>query len=197
MDILRAMTTATNSINPLVKLAIEFGPLAAFLLAYFKAGIFWATGVFMVAITIAVAAAWILEKRVPVMPLVTGIFVLIFGGVTLYLQDEFFFKIKPTVVNTLFGLALLTGYFMKRYFLRNLLGHAMNLQMEGWRKLTIRWIFFFFALAVLNEIVWRNFSTDAWVNFKVFGIMPLTMIFMAAQFPLIKRYFVEDEAGAD
>ncbi len=185
-------------INPLAKLAVDIGPLIVFFFTNAKAGIFWATGAFMVAIVIAVVVAWTVEKRLPILPLVTAGFVLVFGGATLILQDELFIKLKPTIINSMFAIALFVGLMMKRYFLRNVVGHAMKLQDEGWRQLTIRWIGFFIVLAILNEIVWRNFDTDAWVNFKVFGILPLTMLFTALQIPLFKRYFIEEkEVTAD
>jgi len=174
-------------------LAIDVGPLVVFFIANAKAGIFYATGAFMVAIVVALALAWQLEKRLPVMPLVTAVFVLVFGGLTLILADETFIKLKPTIVNSLFAIILLVGVAMKKYFLRNVVGHAMKLEDHGWRLLTFRWIGFFFFLAILNEFVWRNYSTDIWVNFKVFGIMPLTMVFTALQIPLIKRYYIDEE----
>lgn len=172
----------------LLKLLVEVGPLVVFFVMNARAGIFWGTGAFMVAIIISLIASRILFGRVPVMPLVTGVFVLVFGGLTLWLQDEQFIKIKPTLVNALFAGALFTGLLAGRSLLKIVFGEVFRLTDEGWRKLTLRWAFFFTFLAVLNEVVWRSFSTDVWVSFKVFGIMPLTMIFAIAQMGLLKQH---------
>jgi intracellular septation protein len=139
-------------------------------------------------------ASWILIRRVPIMPLVTGVVVLIFGGLTLYLQDEHFIKLKPTIVNLLFAGTLLGGLMFGKSFLEIVFDSAFDLTEEGWRKLTFRWGLFFLFLAVLNEVVWRNFSTDFWVAFKVWGVFPLTFLFALCQFPLIQRY---DSAKSD
>ncbi|MES0402896.1 MAG: septation protein A [Hyphomicrobium sp.] len=172
----------------LLKLLVEVGPLVVFFVMNARAGIFWGTGAFMVAIIISLIASRILFGRVPVMPLVTGVFVLVFGGLTLWLQDEQFIKIKPTLVNALFAGALFTGLLAGRSLLKIVFGEVFRLTDEGWRKLTLRWAFFFTFLALLNEVVWRSFSTDVWVSFKVFGIMPLTMIFAIAQMGLLKQH---------
>ncbi|MHA1574127.1 MAG: septation protein A [Alphaproteobacteria bacterium] len=172
----------------LLKLLVEVGPLVVFFVMNARAGIFWGTGGFMVAIVISLIASRILFGRVPVMPLVTGVFVLVFGGLTLWLQDEQFIKIKPTLVNALFAGALFTGLLVGRSLLKIVFGEVFRLTDEGWRKLTFRWACFFTFLAVLNEVVWRSFSTDVWVSFKVFGIMPLTMIFAIAQMGLLKQH---------
>ncbi len=172
----------------LLKLAIELGPLAVFFLTNSRAGIFWGTGAFMVATLISLFASRAVFGRIPTMPLVTGFFVLVFGGLTLLLQDELFIKMKPTIVNTLFAIILLGGLAYGRSLLLYLFGEVFRLTPEGWRRLTFRWAMFFVFLAVLNEIVWRNFSTDFWVSFKVFGIMPLSMVFAIAQVGLLKRY---------
>jgi intracellular septation protein len=182
------MTQPNHAANPLLKLAIEAGPLAVFFIANARGGIFVATAAFMIAIAAALAASWWLERKLPTLPLVTGVFVLVFGGLTLWLQDELFIKLKPTIVNGLFALILFGGLAFGRPFLKPLLGAALELTDEGWRKLTWRWAWFFVALAVANEVVWRMFTTDAWVNFKVFGILPLTIAFSLAQLPLINRY---------
>ncbi|MBV38527.1 MAG: septation protein A [Rhodospirillaceae bacterium] len=174
--------------NPLLKLALEIGPLALFFLTNAKAGIFWATAVFMVAILVSLTINWLLERRVPTLPLVTGIFVLVFGGLTLILQDELFIKLKPTIVNTLFAVILFGGLFWGKSFLKSLMGSMFRMTDLGWRMLTIRWALFFVLLAVLNEIVWRNTSTDTWVSFKVFGIMPLTILFSLSQLPAMNRH---------
>lgn len=172
----------------LLKLLVEVGPLVVFFVMNARAGIFWGTGAFMVAIVISLIASRILFGRVPVMPLVTGVFVLVFGGLTLWLQDEQFIKIKPTLVNALFAGALFTGLLTGRSLLKIVFGEVFRLTDEGWRKLTFRWACFFMFLAVLNEVMWRSFSTDVWVSFKVFGIMPLTMIFAIAQMGLLKQH---------
>ena len=149
----------------------------------------------MVAIAISLGVNWALVRRVPILPLVTGVLVLVFGGLTLLLQDELFIKLKPTIVNTLFAVILLGGIAFGKSFLKSLLGEMFSMSDEGWRILTIRWALFFVFLAVLNEIVWRNFSTDAWVSFKVFGIMPLTVVFSMSQLPTMNRYRTADQDG--
>ena len=176
-----------------IRLVTEAGPLVVFFLANWRAGIFWATGLFMAATAIALAVSYALERRVPVMPFVSGVFVLVFGALTLWLQDELFIKVKPTIVNLLFAGILAGGFLTGRYFLKMITG--LSLEDIGWRKLTVRWIGFFILLAVLNEVIWRNFSTDFWVNFKLFGIMPLTFAFALSQIPLIKRHYVDEAKG--
>ena len=175
-------------INPLIKLALEFAPLALFFLANSRFGIFIATGVFMVAILVSLIVSYALTKTLPIMALVSAAVVLVFGGLTLALHDDLFIKMKPTILNTLFGLVLLGGLAFKKPLLPLVLDQVLSLTQAGWRKLTLRWAVFFFVLAALNEIVWRNFSTDVWVNFKVFGTMPLTLLFALSQTPLILRH---------
>ena len=181
--------------NPILKLAIEVGPLLAFLIANTRWGIITGTGVFMAATVVSLAASLSLFRRLPLVPLVTAVFVLFFGGLTIFLNDDFFIKIKPTVVNTLFGVLLLGGVAMNRLVMKPLLGTVLTLTDEGWRKLSVRLALFFFLLAILNEIVWRNVSTDMWVNFKVFGMMPLTILFSFSQLPLLTRYRPQEETG--
>jgi intracellular septation protein len=180
-----------KELNPLLKLVLELGPLAVFFFANARIPgddrLFWATGLFMGAVVIALAISFVLIRRLPVMPLVSGIVVLVFGGLTLWLQDETFIKMKPTIVNTLFGGILLGGLAFGRSLLGYVFDSVFRLTDNGWRTLTFRWGIFFLVLAVLNEIVWRNFSTDTWVSFKVFGIMPLTLLFTFSQLPLINR----------
>lgn len=190
------MSNTANNVsapNPLLKLALEIGPLALFFLTNARAGIFWATAVFMVAIVISLLVTWLRERRLPTLPLVTGIFVLVFGGLTLVLQDELFIKLKPTIVNTLFAVILFGGLFWGKSFLKSLMGSMFQMTDQGWRLLTFRWAMFFVLLAVLNEIVWRNTSTDTWVSFKVFGIMPLTILFSISQLPAMNRHRLPDE----
>lgn len=179
---------------PLLKFVLELGPLAVFFLTNNRYDIFVATGAFMAATVISLIASRILLKKIPVMPLVTGAFILVFGSLTLYLQDDVFIKMKPTIVNLLFAAALGTGLFFGRSLMKILLGEVIKLKDEGWRKLTTRWAYFFLLLAILNEIVWRSFSTDSWVAFKTFGIMPLTMIFMLAQIGLLQKYQLPEDA---
>ena len=172
----------------LLKLAVEVGPLVVFFVVNARAGIFWGTGVFMGATVASLIASRILFGRVSVMPLVTGVCVMVFGGLTLWLQDDHFIKIKPTIVNALFAGALFIGLFAGQSLLRVIFGEVFRLTDEGWRKLTLRWAFFFVFLAVLNEVMWRSFSTDTWVSFKVFAVMPLTMAFAVAQVGLLRQY---------
>ena len=182
--------------NPYLRLLIEAGPLGAFFLANAKAGIMVGTAVFMAATVVALMASWHLERRVPVMPVVGAGFVLVFGGLTLWLNDDLFIKLKPTLVNLLFATVLFVGHFMRRNLLKHVLGSVLNLTDEGWRILALRWACFFVVLAVLNEAVWRTMSTDDWVNFKVFGIMPLTLLFSMLQTPFIMRHQVADDKAA-
>ena len=200
-----------KEISPLLKMALELGPLVLFFLAnsrgealmerypalaVFSEPIFLATAVFMVAVIISLSASLAITGRLAIMPLVTGIVVMIFGGLTLVLQDELFIKLKPTIVNILFGSILLGGLYFGRSLLGYVFSDAFRLTAEGWRILTLRWGLFFFALAILNEIVWRNFSTDFWVAFKVWGIMPLTIVFTLFQMPLITRHAAEEGSGS-
>jgi len=176
-----------------VRPALEIGPLVIFFLANSRFGLMTGTAAFVVATAIALPLNWYLEKRLPVMPLVSGVFVLVFGGLTLALDDEFFIQIKPTIVNLLFAFCLTLGLFLGRNFLKILFGSVFVLDDEGWRILTIRWIGFFIVLAILNEITWRFFSKDFWVSFKLFGAMPLTLLFSFAQLPLIKRHWAGEK----
>jgi intracellular septation protein len=205
----------TNPHGALLKLTLEMGPLLLFFVAnsqpaWFrpmvapllpavlldgdKAGIFTATVLLMASVVITVVAAHQLTGRLPLMPMITAAAVLLFGALTLLFQDDVFIKMKPTVVNLIFGSILLGGLAFGKLLLPLVLDSVMQLSEEGWRKLTLRWGVFFFALAMLNEIVWRSQSTAIWAQFKVFGIMPLTMAFALAQVPLILRYETKSEA---
>ncbi len=175
----------------LLKLAIELGPLLVFFGTNAAAGIYAGTAAFMAATVISLCAAWFSYHKVPVMPLVSGVIVLVFGGLTLYLRDDTFIKLKPTIVYTMFAALLAAGLMWKKPMLELLFGPMFTLTEKGWRKLTVRWAVFFAAMAVLNEIVWRNFSTDVWVSFKAFGFLPLTFLFAIAQMPLMQRHGTE------
>ena len=195
------------AVNPLLKLVLELGPLMVFFFANARGEwlaerfpaltelggpIFIATGLFMAATAIALSVSWILTRTLPMMPLVSGVIVFVFGGLTLWLQDATFIKMKPTIVNSLFAAVLLGGLAFGKSLLGYVFDSAFRLDAEGWRKLTFRWGLFFVFLAVLNEIVWRNFSEDTWVAFKVWGTMPITVAFTLAQMPLIMRHSVDE-----
>ncbi len=174
------------------KLLIDIGPLAIFFIFYTRSGLQEAILPLMIATVIAVIISYVLERKIPIMATMGAGIVLIFGGLTIYFNDEIFIKMKPTIINAVFAIILYGGVLLKKPLLKYLLGAALKLEEEGWRILTQRWIAFFIALAVLNEIVWRTQTTDFWVNFKVFGILPITFIFTMTQFPLIKKYQVEE-----
>jgi intracellular septation protein len=201
--------TAKPQINPVLKFALDLGPLLLFFLANARpalfepwlapfipaavatgerSGIFVATAVFMVAILAALAVSYVLTRRLPVMAVVSAIVVLVFGGATLFFQNESFIKLKPTIIYLLFAGTLFGGLIFRKPLLAMVFDQMFHLTDEGWSKLTVRWALFFLALAVLNEIVWRTQSTDTWVAFKVFGVMPLTFIFAALQYPLLMKY---------
>ena len=211
----RQITVAKqNEINPILKFALELGPLLVFffanskgeqlaeqfpILASFGGPIFIATGLFMIAMVISLGLSLLLTRTLPIMPLVTLAVVLVFGGLTLYLQDDTFIKMKPTIVNALFAAVLLIGLYFGKSLLAYVFESAFKITDEGWRILTLRWGLFFIFLAVLNEVVWRNFSTDFWVSFKVWGTMPITMIFAMFQMTIVTRYALpeEDEESAE
>ncbi|HWW47400.1 MAG TPA: septation protein A [Xanthobacteraceae bacterium] len=185
-----------NKPHPMFKLATELGPLVIFFLANAKFGLFAATGAFMVAIVAAIAASYVATRHVPIMALVTAAIVLVFGTLTLVLHDETFIKLKPTIVYALFSATLFGGMIFGRSLIAVMFDQMFNLTAEGWRILTMRWAVFFAVMAVVNEVVWRTQSNDFWVGFKLFGFMPMTMIFAMAQMPLINR-FSRDPATAE
>jgi intracellular septation protein len=188
---------AKNQPHPLFKLATELGPLIVFFVANAKFNLFVATGAFMVAIVAAMIASYVVVKHVPIMALVTAVIVLVFGTLTLVLHDETFIKVKPTIIYGLFAAILGGGLLFGRSFIAIMFDQMFNLTPEGWRALTLRWALFFFAMALLNEAIWRTQSTDFWVTFKAFGVIPLTMVFAVAQMPLIKRYSIEPATLAE
>lgn len=196
-----------KEMNPLLKLALEVGPLMVFFFANARGEwlaarfpvlsdlggpLFIATGLFMAATAIALATSWALVRTLPIMPLISGVIVFVFGGLTLWLHDETFIKMKPTIINTLFGLVLLGGLVFGKSLLGYVFDSAFRLDADGWRKLTLRWGLFFLFLAIANEVVWRLFSTDTWVAFKVWGIMPITLVFTMSQMPLIMKHSLEE-----
>jgi intracellular septation protein len=178
----------TSKVHPLMRVVIEFGPLGVFFASYFFWNLMVATAAFIPAMLISLSLSIWLERRIPLMPLVTTIVVVIFGGLTLILNDDTFIKMKPTIVNSLFAFALFVGLAFGRAFLKYLFGPVFQLDDEGWKKLSFRWAFFFIFLAILNESVWRTQTESFWVSFKVFGTMPITIIFALAQLPLIQKH---------
>jgi intracellular septation protein len=180
--------------NPQVRrLALDLGPLLIFFAAFRFMGIFAATGAFMAAVLVALALSYALEKRLSPMPLLTAVLVVVFGGLTLYLKNDVFIKMKPTVLYGIFGTVLLGGLAFNRLFVKYVFAQAFELDETGWKKLTVRWGVFFLALAVLNELVWRNTSTSTWVSFKVWGIIPLIFLFALAQTPLMIKHQADRE----
>ena len=183
-----------KQLNPVLKLVLDIGPLVLFFAANAKFGIFAATGVFMAAVLIALLITYYMTRHIAVMPVVTAIVVLIFGGLTLVLHDELFIKLKPTIIYVLFGSTLMGGLLFGKPLLGIVFDSVFHLRDEGWRKLTWRWALFFFALAILNEIVWRTQTTDFWVSFKLFGVVPLTFVFAALQYPLLTKYSLDKKS---
>jgi intracellular septation protein len=183
-------------LHPGLKIALDLGPLLLFFLANARWGIFVATSSFMAATLISLAVTYVLVRRIAVMPLVSALIVLVFGGLTLWLQDETFIKLKPTIIYALFAVVLFGGLLTGRSLLELVLDGVFRLTEVGWRKLTLRWALFFLAMAILNEIVWRSVSTDAWVAFKTFGFAPITFLFAIAQAPLITRHALAEKPSA-
>jgi intracellular septation protein len=209
--------TDKPQLNPITKLVLDLGPLLLFFYVNSKpalfapllrpflpdnlitgehAGIFTATAIFIPAILIALAVGYALTRHLPLMPVITAIIVVVFGGLTLILQDETFIKLKPTIIYVLFGVVLLGGLAFGKSLLGLVFDQVLQLTDEGWRKLTLRWGLFFLALALLNELVWRTQSTDFWVTFKVFIVVPLTFVFAGLQYWLLQKYAPPERAGA-
>ncbi|MEP9375764.1 septation protein A [Aquabacter sp. CN5-332] len=186
---------AARKMSPGLKIALELGPLVLFFVGNSYGGIYLATGLFMVATLLALGAMWVLARRIAVMPLISALVVMVFGTLTLVLQDDHFIKLKPTLVNALFGLALLGGLAFNKPLLPYVFDGMMKLTDAGWRILTVRWGVFFLVMAVVNELVWRNFSTDTWVSFKTFGYLPLTILFAFAQAPLMAKHELKEPEG--
>jgi intracellular septation protein len=180
--------TKKTQLNPFVKLALDIGPLILFFVVNAKAGIFAATGAFMVAVVAALVVSYALIRRFPVMTMVSAVIVMVFGSLTIFLHDDTFIKMKPTLIYLLFAGVLGGGLLLRKPLLSIVFDSVFHLTDEGWRKLTIRWAVFFLVMAVLNEIVWRTQSTDFWVSFKLFGFVPLTFLFAIAQLPLMKKH---------
>jgi intracellular septation protein len=196
--------------NPMLKLALELGPLLVFFFGNLRGEwliktfpvfnalggpLFVATALFMIATVVSLVVSRVVFGHLPIMPFVSGIVVLVFGGLGIYLQNDMFIKMKPTIVNALFGGLLLGGLFFGRSLLGYVFNAAFQLDDEGWRKLTLRWGLFFLVLAVMNEVVWRNFSADFWVNFKVWGTMPITILFTMSQMPLIMKHSLDSDTA--
>ena len=179
----------------LIKFITDFGPLIIFFSFYYKSGknLQIAIPPLVIATIISIIIVWILEKKIPFVPLLGGILITFFGGLTIYFDNPVFIYMKPTIINIIFAIALFFGkYFTNEPILKKILGKTMPLNNEGWNKLNLRWIFFFIFLAILNEFVWRTQSEEFWVNFKVWGMLPITIIFTAFQIPLINKYKINE-----
>ena len=180
--------------KPIIKFSTDFGPLLIFFIIYFNndQNLKIAIPPFIVATLVALVVIYFLEKRIPMMPLISGILVTLFGGLTIYFDNKVFFYMKPTIINILFALILIFGkFFIKKPLLKTILKSAFNLEDEGWKILNDRWIYFFIFVAILNEIVWRTQTEAFWVNFKVWGLMPISFIFAASQVPIINKYKIK------
>ena len=185
------MPAAKAAPHPLFKLATELGPLLVFFAANGRFGLFGATAAFMVAVIVAMAVSYLVTRHVPLMAIISAVIVIVFGGLTLILHDETFIKVKPTIIYGLFGAILGGGLLFGRSLIAVMFDQMFNLDAAGWRLLTRRWALFFFAMALLNEAIWRTQTTDFWVAFKAFGVIPITMVFAMLQMPLIKRHHLE------
>lgn len=189
------MTKETKKINPLLKLLLEMGPLALFFISYSKLGLHTAIIAFIPATLAALAVYYVLLRKLPTMPLISGAIVVVFGGLTLFFENDTFFKMKPTIVSGIFGIVLLYGYFSGKPLLKIVFDNAFSLDDEGWRILTFRWAIFFLILAVLNEAVWRTQTEAFWVSFKVFGLTAISVIFAMAQTPVVLKHELKKDEG--
>lgn len=190
------MNSSPRPLSPFLKIALEFGPLLLFFVIYQRSDIFTATTVFIPVILAALGLSWFLSRELPKMSVVTAVVVVVFGGLTLWLQDATFIKMKPTIINCLFAFALAFGLWRGRSYLRDLMGAALPLTDRGWTILTQRWALWFLFAAVLNEAMWRTQTEEFWVTFKTFGSPAMTFVFMLAQMPLLKKYApAEDETA--
>lgn len=190
-----SQTSPVKSMPALVKFAIDIGPLLAFMIANQFADIFIATGVLMAAVGLAFLVSWVMTRKIAILPLVTLGFVLVFGGLTLMLRDDTFIKMNVTISNGLFGIALLGGLAFGKSLLKLVFSDMIGVDGEGWRKMTLHMGVFLLSIAVLNEGVWRSVSTDTWVQFKVFAIPVLSIVFLFTQMPLIQRHMIDEEPG--
>ena len=179
--------------NSILKILVDIGPLAVFFIFYTRGDLLSAILPFMIATVIAVLFSYIVVKKIPIIPLISGILITFFGGLTIYFDNPIFLYMKPTIINILFGFSLLFGkFFSKEPLLKIFLKKSIKLKDEGWNRLNTRWIGFFFFLAMLNEFVWRTQSEEFWVNFKVWGLLPITFLFTAMQVPLINKYKLDE-----
>ena len=178
-----------------VKFVTDFGPLVVFFFFYYNSDkdLRVAIPPFIIATLISLVIVWLIEKKIPFVPLISGVLITFFGGLTIYFNNPIFIYIKPTIINILFGLTLLFGkFFTEEPILKKIMGKSISLSKEGWNLLNQRWMYFFFAIALLNEFVWRTQSEEFWVNFKVWGLLPITFIFTAFQVPLITKYKINE-----
>ena len=178
-----------------VKFVTDFGPLVVFFFFYYNSdkNLKIAIPPFIVATLISLFVVWLIEKKIPMVPLISGILITLFGGLTIYFDNAVFLYIKPTIINVLFGLTLLFGkFFTDEPILKKIMGKSLSITQEGWNLLNKRWMYFFFGVAILNECVWRTQSEEFWVNFKVWGLLPITFVFTAFQVPLISKHKINE-----
>ncbi len=186
--------TAQKELPQGLKLALDFAPLVAFFIAYKLGGVYWATGIIIALTILSLIVGYVMTGKIAKFPLFSGILITVMGGLTLYLQNDMFVKMKPTAANLIFAAILGGGLLSNRMFLKDLLGSAIEMPETAWRSLTWRWVIFFLLLAGLNEYVWRTMSEAAWVNFKVFGLMGLTMLFALANAPFMAKHMKQEDS---